>query len=293
MRRYKYTPLDLDTGEIRLIQLHSGAFGDPIRISIVTERLVIPETRPPRKDSSEEIQDGLPIGWIAYETLEGRLLFWNEREYRTTWDHPDPNCDLVTYHAHSARPDVAQPTYEALSYTWGSEDDQSNIAVVPLLQDRIGIADEDPRYISVRYNLSTALKYLRFPDSPRTMFIDAISVNQGDLAERSRQVNRMGDIYKYARRVVVWVGPASSDSFLALHVLDNIGAQVEFSRDGYRLPAPSATELKWYKTTQASEIDDNVESWQAIYSFICRPWFKRLWVKICLIRRQTRQMLTW
>jgi hypothetical protein len=60
MRRYGYTPFDLDTGEIRLIQLHSGAFEDPTRISVVTERLVIPEQRPPRKDFSEEIQDGLP-----------------------------------------------------------------------------------------------------------------------------------------------------------------------------------------------------------------------------------------
>jgi hypothetical protein len=224
--------------------------------------------------------------------LEGRILFWNEREYRTTWDHPDPNCDQVTYHAHSTELEVAQPTYEALSYTWGYEDDQSDIEVVPLVQDRISIGDEDPTYISVRHNLFTALKYLRFPDSPRTMFIDAISVNQGDLAERSRQVNRMGDIYKHARRVVVWVGPASSDSSLALHVLDHIGAQIEFSKDMYRLPAPSATELKWYKIAQASDIDDSVESWQAIYNFICRPWFRRLWVRICLIERQIRQMLT-
>jgi hypothetical protein len=292
MRRYEYTPFDLDTEEIRLIQLHSGAFEDPIRISIVTERLVIPKQRPPRKDSLEEIQDGLPIGYIAYETLEGRILFFNKREYRTTWDYPDPNCDQVTYHAHSTGLDVAQPTYEALSYTWGSEDDQSNIEVVPLVQDRTSIRDEDPTYISVRHNLFTALKYLRFPDSSRTMFIDAISVNQEDLAERSRQVNRMGGIYKHARRVVVWVGPASSDSSSALHVLDHIGEQIEFSKDGYRLPAPGATELKWYKTTQASEIDDNVESWQAIYSFICRPWFKRIWVRICLVQRQTRQRLT-
>jgi len=38
------------------------------------------------------------------------------------------------------------------------------------------------------------------------MWIDAICINQGDDEEKSKQVTRMRDVYKLARRVVVWLG---------------------------------------------------------------------------------------
>jgi hypothetical protein len=36
MSTYQYTSLNIDTGEIRLLELHPGALDDPLKISIFT-----------------------------------------------------------------------------------------------------------------------------------------------------------------------------------------------------------------------------------------------------------------
>ncbi|PPJ51527.1 hypothetical protein CBER1_09207 [Cercospora berteroae] len=96
--------------------------------------------------------------------------------------------------------------YEALSYTWGSPEDPQAVQVQ--VKDAIQL-------IAVTRNCLEAIRYLRRNDKPRMVWIDAICINQADLDERARQVAIMRDIYARALRVVVWIGPASSDSGLA------------------------------------------------------------------------------
>jgi hypothetical protein len=60
---------------------------------------------------------------------------------------------------------------------------------------------------AIRLELARALRRLRFPNSTRILWIDAICINQDDKEERSYQVPLMGSIYSLARRVVVWLGP--------------------------------------------------------------------------------------
>ncbi|KAF2824649.1 hypothetical protein CC86DRAFT_241168, partial [Ophiobolus disseminans] len=97
MPEYEYEPLDVDTGEIRLVELHPGAFDDPIKISIITKPLVIPAPVPVQGDRLEQIRNSLPAGMWAYETLEGRILFDNSIEDMTTWEHPNPSYDHCSY----------------------------------------------------------------------------------------------------------------------------------------------------------------------------------------------------
>jgi hypothetical protein len=44
-------------------------------------------------------------------------------------------------------------------------------------------------------------------------------INQGDLKERSKQVIKMGDIFKRAAKVITWLGDADSESELAFSLL--------------------------------------------------------------------------
>ncbi|KAM0719387.1 hypothetical protein Q7P37_005292 [Cladosporium fusiforme] len=88
--------------------------------------------------------------------------------------------------------------YEALSYTWGT--DARNI---PLSVN--GIA------VGVTQNLLSALFAMRQPTSSRVIWVDAICINQEDIRERSHQVQQMGDIYRCAHRVILWIGEASDD----------------------------------------------------------------------------------
>ena len=52
-------------------------------------------------------------------------------------------------------------------------------------------------------NLEAALRRLRLADRPRTLWIDAVCINQGNDDERAQQVGHMRDIYSYAKRVLI------------------------------------------------------------------------------------------
>jgi hypothetical protein len=71
--------------------------------------------------------------------------------------------------------DKGNPAYEALSYVWGYADNPVTIY--------IGL--EKKYTLAVTRNLATALRHLRYNDRSRTLWIDAICINQLDIAERS------------------------------------------------------------------------------------------------------------
>jgi hypothetical protein len=83
--------------------------------------------------------------------------------------------------------------YEALSYVWGPPDSSATILV-----------NDQPFRVS--YLLFQALIHLRDKKTSRALWIDALCVNQSDLAERSSQVLYMHQIYSNAASVVVWLG---------------------------------------------------------------------------------------
>ena len=109
------------------------------------------------------------------------------------------------------------PEYEALSYTWGSPKFRTNILV----------RRSPTSTLSITRNLAVALNCLRHKDRPRTLWIDALCINQQDLDERSAQIQRMGDIYSKASRVVIWLGPESHDSSMAMDCVELISRHIE------------------------------------------------------------------
>ena len=94
------------------------------------------------------------------------------------------------------------PSYEALSYTWGKS--TSDPQPVIYINDNVSLPLTD--------NLHNALKRLRRRFRTRVLWIDALCINQEDLAERASQVSFMGETYKSARGVCVWLGDTSDIS---------------------------------------------------------------------------------
>jgi hypothetical protein len=297
MAKYTYTPLDPDSKDIRLVELHPAAFDDPIQISIITKPFLIPETKPIPGGRLAHFQRSLDAYeqyvYVAFENLEGRIGFWNVDEGTTAWDHPDPTYSDARYDSDETSLGVAQLSFEALSYTWGSNEDPAEVEIVEADQRsrtqeqcrgfsaaRIPL-DYGPRRSGVKMrvqrNLSDALKHLRYADTARTLWCDAISVNQEDVTERSHQVTRMGDIYKYAKRVIVWLGLPAFESSRALRLLERVGREVEFSRGRQVLPAPGY-KPETFPIFESSTIDDDEQSWVAVDKLLSRPWFKRVWV---------------
>ena len=161
--------------------------------------------------------------------------------------------------------EVILPDYEALSYTWGSTEDQQNIS--------IGI--EASHALTVTRNLADALPYLRYQDKPRTLWIDAVSINQQDLRERSYQVQMMADIYSRARRVVVWLGKESDDSSLAMDCVRTLSSKIEIDHGTMKV-LPRTDESHWLDWKSKLPFDD--EQTRAVTSLCNRDWFRRLWI---------------
>ncbi|MCJ1246985.1 hypothetical protein MMC30_004196 [Trapelia coarctata] len=282
MPPYKYSRLDPVTEEIRLISLLPGNFDDPICMTIANTPFIIPDVHPLQRMSKEELQTTVPpTNWTVWETLEGRIIFIYEPEDEggseyTTWTHPNPDFDRNRYDpTEDVDLTTVQPKYEALSYTWGPIGNPETVYVeTSPPSTQTGTAS--PITLQVGQNLAVALRYLRVVDQPRTLWVDAVCINQNDTEERNEQVTRMEDIYKFAHRVVVWLGPSSNNSKLAISTLGYLGNQVEYTRDHYHGPSPHCTKSGWY--ANSTKLPYEGETWQALHDLLGRPWFERLWV---------------
>ncbi|KAJ9647155.1 hypothetical protein H2199_002141 [Coniosporium tulheliwenetii] len=96
-----------------------------------------------------------------------------------------------------------KPVYGALSYVWGDPS-----VTTPIIVNGVEV--------QVTTNLDSALRHICQERFPLILWVDAICINQEDLAERSQQVQLMGKIYSQAEGVMVWLGEAAEKSDLAL-----------------------------------------------------------------------------
>jgi hypothetical protein len=152
------------------------------------------------------------------------------------------------------------PDFESLSYAWGSAEDPQTIF--------IGVSGQET--LSVTRNMREALPYLRDAKNPRVLWIDAICVNQKDLEERSSQVRRMAWIYSKAKRVIVWLGPASTDSHIALECCNTVSSKINVDWWNDTM-FPLSEELHWTDTLRELPFDDKQNI--AICNFFNRSWF--------------------
>ena len=150
--------------------------------------------------------------------------------------HDELSCVLEVISLNDA------PQYEALSYVWGPTDDAQNIRV-------------NDKTIKVTRYLDVALRYLRHPTTDRTLWIDAICINQTDVTERNSQVTFMGDIYRSANHVLIWLGEADAESDLAFDLMPSIDINFIESRE-----------------KEASQV------WSFFYNATQRPYMSRVWV---------------
>ncbi|KAK8131376.1 hypothetical protein PG984_007814 [Apiospora sp. TS-2023a] len=89
--------------------------------------------------------------------------------------------------------------YEAVSYAWGDANDRKPIRC-------------DGQLLEVTVNCWDALYHLRQEDRVRTLWIDAICIDQRcdkeqSVQERNHQIELMGRVYQMASRVLVWLSP--------------------------------------------------------------------------------------
>ncbi|PMD62715.1 HET-domain-containing protein [Hyaloscypha bicolor E] len=105
---------------------------------------------------------------------------------------------------------IRQPNseYEALSYVWG-DDKKPHLVLC------------EGKELAVTTSLWTALRRLRLPQERRTLWADAICINQADLGERADQVQLMRQIYDGAARVIIWLGEETDVMRRAFPLIDH------------------------------------------------------------------------
>lgn len=135
---------------------------------------------------------------------------------------------------------------------------------------------------SIRRNLADAIRALRMKETIVPLWIDALSINQEDLAERGKQVRRMGQIYDNAMSVYSYVGPKTDDTEEALDFMDEltkhpfvrINDAGEFHFGNWGSADKGGI---WYgeNTIKPAKL---ARSCAALYKFLTRQYFRRSWI---------------
>ncbi|KAL1883316.1 hypothetical protein Daus18300_000374 [Diaporthe australafricana] len=165
------------------------------------------------------------------------------------------------------------PPYEALSYVWG---DASHTTTITILDP--DSSNNDPVQAPVTINCHAALKRLRHPHTSRTLWVDAICINQSHLPERNHQLSLMGRIYRTARRVAVHLGEAADASDDVMRWIRQLHWPAAANDDAANAAANAAAQRAQLHiieppAARAARPDD-----ASIAALLRRPWFHRVWV---------------
>jgi hypothetical protein len=179
---------------------------------------------------------------------------------------PDPS-QPHELHGHLITKELSnQPSYEALSYTWGTPNFDDSIH---LRTGRLGITP----------NLAAALRQLRHPDRSRRLWIDAICVNQACVSERSSQVALMAQIYENSKWALAWLGEGTSETEAAMTALNSVAILLrDRGIDLEHQVHPSDELYELYERISALGDWWDCENQTNLEKFFAQDCFQRLWI---------------
>jgi len=134
------------------------------------------------------------------------------------------------------------PSYQALSYVWGV-----NMATSAMIVDEMS-------YLVITQYLGNALRHVWSETEWKTLWIDAVCIDQSNDVEKVDQVRRILDIHRLAMRVLIWLGPRAEISDLALDLIERMPS-VDFQR------------------LRRSAANINNSEWSALRALYRRPWW--------------------
>jgi Heterokaryon incompatibility protein (HET) len=190
-----------------------------------------------------------------------RTLDTSKRQIRLV--HLQPSIGFTAIHCRLVTANLDQnpcPEYEALSYEWEAPLDSHSSPSPSII---IG-----GRRVVVRNNLLWALWHLRLTNEIRVLWIDALCINQEDTAERNHQVTWMGEIYKRASRVVIWLGHKRPQNEFG-DIFDTI-RRIRSWKSILSHPLLGAEGPRGSHAPQ--------EAWSLVDNFCNQTYWKRLWI---------------
>ena len=164
--------------------------------------------------------------------------------------------------------DDEQARYQALSYVWGAQLEQ--------LRDVLNIRHifVDDKVVAITRNLEVALRHIRDEQDEVVLWVDALCINQFNLAEKSSQISIMGKIYQRAYKVLAWLGQEDQHAKPAYQLIRTL------TRLSYLTVSHSS--MAGAKLTPQVFRDAGIEvsdlPWESLASLFRRPYWSRMWV---------------
>ncbi|CAH0027951.1 unnamed protein product [Clonostachys rhizophaga] len=173
---------------------------------------------------------------------------------------PGSGNDILHYTIKELSLHEAEGKYEGVSYVWGLNDPTVNSIC-------------DGKELRITPNLNDVLQGLRLRHEPRSVWVDAICINQQDHVEKNDQVRKMGEIFSKAKRVLCWLGT------------DNEG----IAEDCFKLIVETKAALarEWHQDWGINNIVNDLrlpslsrdqQRWEKVRRLFGLPWFERTWV---------------
>ncbi|KAM7214714.1 Heterokaryon incompatibility protein (HET) domain containing protein [Rhypophila decipiens] len=156
--------------------------------------------------------------------------------------------------------------YEALSYCWGDAEHLTPIYC-------------NGRRFDVTPNLKMALNNLRPEQGERRLWVDAICTNQKDKQECARQVPKMGEIYRHAAMVVVWLGEVWESYMTAFDILRYLAGVYDEQTAGRDMKLEEMKArvvrltMEGYPTSMSFKL-----AFHIVQKLEAVPYFSRMWV---------------
>lgn len=177
-------------------------------------------------------------------------LLHHPREDERTWKSQPEMIEWVELHGEMIHVDLdSAPPYRALSYTWGDvRPDHVEVYV-------------DGQIFMARENLWLALNQLDYDKTIDLIWIDALCIDQRNVAERNEQVKKMKTIYERAEEVLVWLGPSI-----------NTFPEFQFVRKLYR----RRNSIR--RVTERIEAPDAPDLLRSLAKLFQRSYWFRMWI---------------
>ncbi|KAK8026440.1 hypothetical protein PG991_003496 [Apiospora marii] len=232
------------------------------------------------------------------------------------------------------------PDFEAISYLWGQDLSPSPIlcngaekTVTRNLEEALRGLRPPPNWDSVPTwppshplhsgrHVWRGIARNRYEQQENTtslqtsVWIDALCINQDDPKERAQQVKMMGQIYRRASTVKIWLGneahrpkgpiPIPTATPLAHHHLSQYGDMpvvLSFLAQALRNPQDEENSLLGLRPTEDRHYRNHVHGllhpfsseWDILRDFFANPYFQRVWIvqEVVVARRAVAILGDW
>jgi hypothetical protein len=201
-----------------------------------------------------------------------------------------PAIDLLGLSMKASAIGERVPEYEAISYAWGSPTRSRRIKCNNGAKRKFngsGLHSLAPKlhtseaWLQVSETVYKLLTDLRPQTGYRLLWIDALCINQEDMAERASQVAVMNMIFAQASRVVVWlpydsrdVGDKVKNGVMKLNEIAEVARGEK--DDEWKVHGLAHPNSLLYRL--GSELSN--DSVTALMKMLSKPWFTRTWVRL-------------